>query len=100
MNYYYLGTNCIPRTMALTSNEKFLEPLNEIYYKSEKHLAENDTNNYFRFSQIGREDIGDDLLDTNPRLEIKRGNQFDDALGGYYIDNMMYGRRLKSCKNC
>ena len=33
MSYYNLGNSCISRTMALTSNEKFLLPFDSIYYK-------------------------------------------------------------------
>ena len=31
MSYYNLGNNCISRTCAITSNEKFLSPFSNIY---------------------------------------------------------------------
>ncbi len=31
MSYYILGRNCTPATIALTSNTKFILPLNKIY---------------------------------------------------------------------
>lgn len=31
MSYYILGRDCTPATIALTSNTKFISPLNKIY---------------------------------------------------------------------
>ena len=33
MSYATLGTNCLPKTCALTSNKKFLLPNNPVYFK-------------------------------------------------------------------
>lgn len=32
-SYEKLGTNCIEQTIAYTSNEKFLKPINPIYFQ-------------------------------------------------------------------
>ena len=34
-NYSTLGTNCLPKTIAVTSNTKFLSPLDSYYYKND-----------------------------------------------------------------
>jgi len=34
MSYSTLGTNCIPQTIAYTSNTKFLSPINPIYFQN------------------------------------------------------------------
>ena len=36
MSYYVLGRDCIPATIALTSNTKFILPLNNIYKVNKK----------------------------------------------------------------
>lgn len=33
MSYYRLGNNCMQSTIAITSNQKFLLPLDSIYHK-------------------------------------------------------------------
>ena len=33
MPYTTLGYNCVPQTVAVTSNHKFLPPLDYVYYK-------------------------------------------------------------------
>lgn len=33
MSYYRLGNNCMQSTIAITSNQKFLLPLDNVYYK-------------------------------------------------------------------
>lgn len=33
MSYSTLGCDCIPQTNALTSNKKYLNPLNPVYFK-------------------------------------------------------------------
>ena len=62
-NYCYstVGNNCIPQTIALTSNTKFLSPLNKIYnekytenillypgHEEDKALKEDQDVNIFR----------------------------------------------------
>ena len=34
MSYSTLGTNCIPQTIAFTSNAKFLSPINPVYFQN------------------------------------------------------------------
>ena len=36
MSYYILGRDCTPATIALTSNTKFIKPLNNIYDMEKK----------------------------------------------------------------
>lgn len=74
--YFYstLGNNCIPQTIALTSNTKFLSPLNKIY--NEKY-----TENILLYP--GHEE--DNNLNSNSKANI-----FKDIIKD---DN-------KSCKNC
>lgn len=92
--YSVIGTNCIPKTMALTSNAKFLAPLNNLYNETDNTLKDND-DKYFKFGDFRSSDFGDDLLDTNPRLEIKGRRQENDD-----ENSSMYGKRLRECKNC
>ena len=71
MSYYTLGTNCKPLTVALTSNTKFLPPLNRLYTEVDHTFMTPDEKNYYRFDDFGAEDVADDLLDTNPQLELQ-----------------------------
>jgi len=54
MSYYILGRDCSPATIALTSNTKFITPLNKIYdveyvkkqVPEKKEEEDNETNYY------------------------------------------------------
>jgi len=76
MSYYKLGINCkVNSFTALTSNQKFLPPLNNLYEKSANNFYEyqvniDNDNSYKLFENVGSKDIDDDELDTNGNLEI------------------------------
>ena len=92
MSYYNLGNSCISRTIALTSNEKFLLPFDTVYYK-------NYTKNTLMYP--GHEEDATLYRPLKPNI----------------IDNILYGSRdrirdrkerrerddrveRKQCKNC
>lgn len=92
MSYYNIENNCRSRTIALTSNEKFLSPFNSIYHqKYTKNTLfypghEEDVNLY----RPSKENVIDNLIyNVRDRIQDKRDRR-----------EMEIKQEKRQCKNC
>ena len=67
--------------MARTSNEKFLPPLNKLYYKTDiNSFIVNNDDKYFKFAEIDNEDINDDLLERAKAVAQSRHQSLGEII--------------------
>ena len=83
-NYSTLGTNCLKKTIAATSNTKFLLPLNNDYYIKESQYdlnfkTEKQNEDIYSEFNVDDNETADDFENINKNKKIEKLKTFTNG---------------------